>query len=51
MNTGILLEITVNNKLYYLGTNHLWRERIKICAKEGNCTSPRGNNSKRMKMH
>jgi hypothetical protein len=34
-----------------LGTNHPWGEGILNCAKEGDCLSPRGDNSKRVKIH
>jgi hypothetical protein len=34
-----------------LGTNHPWREGIQVCSKEGDCSSPRGDNSKRVKIH
>jgi hypothetical protein len=34
-----------------LGTNHPWRERIQVSLKEGEAPSPRGDNSKRVKIH
>jgi hypothetical protein len=34
-----------------LGTNHPWVKGIQVCTKEGDSPSPRGNNSKRVKMH
>jgi hypothetical protein len=33
-----------------LGTNHPWGKWIQICSKEGDCPSPRGGNSERVKM-
>ena len=34
-----------------LGTNHPWVKGIQVCSKEGNSPSPRGDNSKRVKIH
>jgi hypothetical protein len=34
-----------------LGTNHPWRERIQLSLKEGDSSSPRGDNSERVKIH
>jgi hypothetical protein len=34
-----------------LGTNHPWGEGIQVCSNEGECPSPRGDNSKRVKIH
>jgi hypothetical protein len=34
-----------------LGTDHLWVKEIQVCTKKGDSLSPRGNNSKRVKMH
>jgi hypothetical protein len=35
-----------------LGTiNHLWVEEIQVCSNEGDCPSPTGGNSKRVKIH
>jgi hypothetical protein len=34
-----------------LGTNHPWGEGIQVCSNEGDHLSPRGDNSKRVKMH
>jgi hypothetical protein len=31
-----------------LGTNHPWGEGIEVCTYEGDCPSPRGDNSKRV---
>jgi hypothetical protein len=33
-----------------LGTIHLWGEGIQVCSNEGDCSSPRGDNSKRVKI-
>jgi hypothetical protein len=33
-----------------LGTNHSWRERIQVSLKEGDSSSPRGDNSERIKI-
>ena len=34
-----------------LGTNHPWGEGIQVCSNEGDCPSPRGDNSERVKIH
>jgi hypothetical protein len=34
-----------------LGTNHPWGEGILNCSNEGDCLSPRGDDSKRVKIH
>jgi hypothetical protein len=34
-----------------LGINHSWRKGIQVYSKEGNCPSPRGDNSKRVKIY
>jgi hypothetical protein len=34
-----------------LGTNHPWVEGIQVCSNEGDCSSPMGDNSKRVKVH
>jgi hypothetical protein len=34
-----------------LGINHPWGEGIHVCSIEGDCPSPRGYNSKRVKIH
>jgi hypothetical protein len=34
-----------------LGTDHLSMEGFLICANEGDCLSPRGENSERVKIH
>jgi hypothetical protein len=42
---------TVGPILTKLGTNHPWGEGMHVCANEGDCPSPRGDNSKRVKIH
>ena len=34
-----------------LSTNHHWEEGIQVCSNEEDCSSPRGDNSKRVKIH
>jgi hypothetical protein len=34
-----------------LSTNHPWGEGIQVCSNEGDSSSPRGDNSKRVKIH
>jgi hypothetical protein len=34
-----------------LGTNHPWGEGIQVCSNEGDCPSPRGDNSETVKIH
>jgi hypothetical protein len=34
-----------------LSTDHLWGKRIKVYSNEGGSPSPRGDNSKRVKIH
>jgi hypothetical protein len=34
-----------------LGTNHPWVKGIQVFSKEGDSTSPRGDNSERVKIH
>jgi hypothetical protein len=34
-----------------LGTDHPWGKGFQVCSNEGDCPSPRGDNSKRVKMH
>jgi hypothetical protein len=34
-----------------LGTNHPWGKGILNCSNEGDCSSPRGDNHKRIKIH
>jgi hypothetical protein len=33
-----------------LGTNHPWVKGIKVCSKQGDNPSPRGDNSERVKI-
>jgi hypothetical protein len=41
---------TTGPNLTRLGTNHPWGEGILNCSTEGDCLSPRGDNSKRVKI-
>jgi hypothetical protein len=41
---------TVGPILTRLGTNHPWVKGIQVCSMEGDSTSPRGDNSKRVKI-
>jgi hypothetical protein len=34
-----------------IGTNYPWVEGIQVCSNEGDNPSPRGDNSKRVKIH
>jgi hypothetical protein len=34
-----------------LGTNYPWGKWIQICSNEGDCPSPLGGNSERVKLH
>jgi hypothetical protein len=34
-----------------LGINHPWEGGIQVCSNEGDCPSPRGDNSKTVKIH
>jgi hypothetical protein len=47
----IFSSLTTGPILTRLGTNHLWVKGIKVCSKEGDSPSSRGDNSKRVKMH
>jgi hypothetical protein len=47
----IFFSRTTGSILTRFKTNHPWRERIQDCSKEGDYPSPRGDNSKRVKMH
>jgi hypothetical protein len=42
---------TIGPILTILGTNHPWVEGIQIFANEGDNSSPRGDDSKRVKIH
>jgi hypothetical protein len=47
----ILFSRTTGPILTRLGTNYPWSKGIQVCLKEGDCLSPRGENSKRVKIH
>jgi hypothetical protein len=47
----IFFSRTTGPILSRLGTNHPWRERIQVSLKEGDSSSPRGDNSERVKIH
>jgi hypothetical protein len=47
----IFFSRTTGLLLTRLGTNHPWRERIQVFLREGDSPSPRGDNSKRVKIH
>jgi hypothetical protein len=47
----ILFSRTIEPILIRLGTNHSWVERIQICLNEGDNSSPRGDNSERVKIN
>jgi hypothetical protein len=34
-----------------LGTDHLWGKGFQVCSNEGDCSSPRGDNSESVKLH
>jgi hypothetical protein len=42
---------TTRSILTRLDTNHPWGEGIQVCSNEGEYPSPRGDNSKKVKMH
>jgi hypothetical protein len=42
---------TIGPILTRLGTNHPWVEGIQVCSNEGDSPSPKGDNSKRVKIH
>jgi hypothetical protein len=42
---------TTGPMLTRLSTNHPWRKRIQVSLMEGDSPSPRGDNSKRVKIH
>jgi hypothetical protein len=42
---------TTGRILSRLGINHPCGEGIKVCSNEGDCPTPRGDNSKRVKIH
>jgi hypothetical protein len=47
----IFFSRTTGQILTRLGTNHPLGEGILNCSNEGDCLSPRGDNSKRVKIH
>jgi hypothetical protein len=47
----IFFSRTTGPSLTRLGTNHPWMKGIQICSNEGDKPSPRGDNSKRVKIH
>ena len=47
----IFFSRTTGPILTRLGTNHPWVEGIEVCSYEGDNPSPRGDNSKRVKIH
>jgi hypothetical protein len=47
----IFLSRTTRPILTRLGTNHFWVEGIQVSSNEGDNLSPRGDNSKRIKIH
>jgi hypothetical protein len=47
----IFFSRTTGQILTRLGTNYPWKERIQVSLKEWDSTSPRGDNSERVKIH
>jgi hypothetical protein len=47
----IFFSRTTGPILTRLGINHPLGEGIQVYSNEGNCPSPRGDNSKRVKIH
>jgi hypothetical protein len=47
----IFFSRTTGPVLTRLGTNHPWREEIKVCSNVWDNTFPRGDNSERIKIH
>jgi hypothetical protein len=47
----IFFSRTTGPILTRFGSNNPWRKRIQVCSKEGDCPSPRGDNSKRVKIN
>jgi hypothetical protein len=47
----IFLFRTTGPILTRLGTNHPWGKGIQVCSNEGDNPSPRGDNSKIVKIH
>jgi hypothetical protein len=48
---NIFFSRTIGPILTSIGTNHPWVKGIQVCSKEGDSPSPRGDNSKRVKIH
>jgi hypothetical protein len=42
---------TTGSILIRLGTNHCWGKWIQVCSNEGDCSSPREDNSEIVKIH
>jgi hypothetical protein len=47
----IFFSRTIEPILSRLGTNHPWVKGIQVCSNEGDCLSPWGDNSGRVKIH
>jgi hypothetical protein len=47
----IFFSRTIGPILTRLGINHPWEEGIQVCSNKGDCPSPRGDDSKRVKRH
>jgi hypothetical protein len=47
----IFFSRTTGPILIRIGINHLWGEGVQVCSNEGDSPSPRGDNSKRVKVH
>jgi hypothetical protein len=47
----IFFSRTTGPILTRLGINHPWEEGIQVYSNEGDCPFPRGDNSKRVKIH
>jgi hypothetical protein len=46
----ILFSRTTGSILTRLGMNHPWGEEIQVCSNEGDCPSPRGDDSETVKI-
>jgi hypothetical protein len=46
-----IFSTTTGPILTKLGINHSWEEVIQVFSNEGDCPSPRGDNSKRVEIH
>jgi hypothetical protein len=47
----IFFSRTIGPILTRLGTNHPWVKGIQVCSKKWDSLSPKGDNSKKVKMH